>query len=366
MSNKQNNEGETIDECSSDDDDEIIFDKNDHDHDHGRSDNINIIDDKKYFLGFEESNKFRELWQRLKVLEKWNELAIRPKSIGECHPDDRFLFSSSISNNNNNNDDDDEKYNDDDDDDDDNFVDDLPALRKQCLLVRNLMNTTISTLSIETTKWEKNLVVRTSQILNAGMGLYYDIPAPSSSLPLSSTKETSSKSTTNNNNNNNTHDEPLADDTTGGGIDDAAADATDAADDDDIQVFPDTIPEGSVLCFYTGHVHNHSSASRVDKSYLLWIRGDTLVTAGNMPTTVTARYINDPLNDTLINCRFTVTSLPPDFDHDQDHEDTIRSSVVATRPIRLGEELFIGYGDGYWKNQPPHIKGEILSRINLI
>ncbi|OEU15665.1 hypothetical protein FRACYDRAFT_240358 [Fragilariopsis cylindrus CCMP1102] len=280
MSNKQNNEGETIDECSSDDDDEIIFDKNDHDHDHGRSDNINIIDDKKYFLGFEESNKFRELWQRL-----------------------------------------------------------------------------------------KNLVVRTSQILNAGMGLYYEIPAPSSPLPLSSTKETSSKSTTNNNNNNNnnnTHDEPLADDTTGGGIDDAAADATDAADDDDIQVFPDTIPEGSVLCFYTGHVHNHSSASRVDKSYLLWIRGDTLVTAGNMPTTVTARYINDPLNDTLINCRFTVTSLPPDFDHDQDHEDTIRSSVVATRPIRLGEELFIGYGDGYWKNQPPHIKGEILSRINLI
>jgi hypothetical protein len=348
MSNKQNNEGETIDECSSDDDDDgIIFDKNHNDNDNDndkcddKSDNVNIIDDKKYFLGFEESNQLRKLWQRLNVLEKWNELAIRPKSIGECHPDDRFLFSSSINNNSNNN-------NHDDDDDDDNFVDDLPALRKQCLLVRNLMNITISTLSIETTKWEKNLVVRTSQIPNAGMGLYYEIPVPSSSsLPSSSTKETTLKS-------------PLAEDTTG----DADADAD--ADADDIQVFPDTIPEGSVLCFYTGHVHNHSSASRVDKSYMLWIRGDILVTAGNMPTTVTARYINDPLNDTLINCRFAVTSLPPDFDHEDEHEDTIRSSVVATRSIRLGEELFLAYGQGYWKNQQPHIKGEILNKINLI
>jgi hypothetical protein len=56
-------------------------------------------------------------------------------------------------------------------DDDDNLVnddDDLPAIQKQCLLVRNMMNETISSLSVETTQWENDLVLSKSQVPNAG------------------------------------------------------------------------------------------------------------------------------------------------------------------------------------------------------
>jgi hypothetical protein len=58
------------------------------------------------------------------------------------------------------------------------------------------------------------------------------------------------------------------------------------------------ISKGSIICFYTGHVHTHSSSRELlsnndDRSYLLWIRDDTLVDPGPV-TNITAQYINDP------------------------------------------------------------------------
>jgi hypothetical protein len=48
-------------------------------------------------------------------------------------------------------------------------------------------------------------------------------------------------------------------------------------------------------------------------------------------------YINDPLNEELTNCEYV--------------PDGLRSAVVATGPIQPGDELFVVYGDIYWKGQ---------------
>jgi hypothetical protein len=96
----------------------------------------------------------------------------------------------------------------------------------------------------------------------------------------------------------------------------------------------DPIPAGETLCYYTGHLHNyHSAKSLQDRSYLMVVEGDTLVDPGPLPH-IKARFINDPLNETFVNCKF----VPGHF----------RAAVVATRTIAPGEELFVSYGDGYW------------------
>jgi len=299
----------------------------------------------KHFLGFEvnSSPKLRELWQRLKVLEKWNELAIGPKSFEDCHPEDRFLLPPKSNSNHvgvgvgvGKN-----------DRDGDGFVDGLPALRKQWRHVRNLLNAHISTLAVETTPWEPDLVVRPSQIPNAGMGLYYCYPPTCTRTRTRNGEQYE--------------------------IDNGVA----AVGDLDVTATP--IPKGTLICHYTGHVHTHSSSRELpieDRSYLMWIRGNTLVDPGPLPN-ITARYINDPLNEQLVNCRYVPTNnitttsgttrsscvvlgkCSKSEDEDDPHEDTIRTSVYTTRTIWPGEELFARYGDVYWDQQP--ISGTTLA-----
>jgi hypothetical protein len=104
---------------------------------------------------------------------------------------------------------------------------------------------------------------------------------------------------------------------------------------DDIQM----IEKGTIICYYTGHHHNYHSARMLyDRSYLMCISGDFLVDAGPCPN-IKARYINDPLNDDAVNCKFI-----PD-------PERFRSITIATRTIYAGEELFVSYGDGYWAQQ---------------
>jgi hypothetical protein len=265
---------------------------------------------KEYFLGFQDpSFKLRELWHRWKVLEDWIELAVRPT---DCHPDDLFLLSLVTQSSR-------DAKNDENDVNDDIIdpVDDLPALKRHCTLVHNLFNDHLSTLAVEPTKWDSSLVVRPSQIPGAGMGLYYQ-PTP----PIDASE---------------------------------------------------ILPKGSVVCYYTGRVHTHSSARGLaNKSYLMWIRGNTLVDPESLPH-VKARYANDPLNEDATNCaylptsivtqasprpigiRTTIKSNPTSEDTETEHnphEDTIRTSFVTIRDIEPAEELFVPYGDVYWSQQP--------------
>ena len=63
------------------------------------------------------------------------------------------------------------------------------------------------------------------------------------------------------------------------------------------------------------------------------LHGNTLVDPGPLPQ-VKARYINDPLNESLTNCKFVVQEY--------------RAVIVSTKTINPGDELFMPYGEAYW------------------
>jgi hypothetical protein len=157
--------------------------------------------------------------------------------------------------------------------------DDVQELTERCLLVRGLMNDSLPPVE---EAYDRHLIARKSGIPNAGLGLFFDP-------------------------------EKVSNDSEDG---------------------MSSIEAETILCFYTGHLHNYHSAKGLkDRSYLMLVYGGLLVDSGPLPQ-IKARYINDPLNDKLVNCKFV--------------PDKLRSAVVATRIITRGEELFASYGDAYW------------------
>ncbi len=274
-----------------------------------------------YFLGFERSPEFEELWHRLQVLEAWRELAIRPASVEECHPHDRFLLPTNHRQKKWEKTTDRKQQQEEEEEGSAPFtMDDVNALQDQSLKVRQFMNDAMTTMAIETTEWDDHLVARTSQISKAGLGLFY-IPLATTNPSSPQQPSPSSLPAPQQPQNEKAEEEP-----SGGGV---------------------VVPPDTVLCYCTGHIHSFSSSRRLlesplDRSYLLWIQGDTLVDPRSLPH-VKARYVNDPLNDDCINCRFVPQKV--------DGKD-VRAAVVTTRPIRPGEELFISYGEFYWDQQP--------------
>ena len=162
----------------------------------------------------------------------------------------------------------------------DDAIDNLKELEDRSYRVRSLMN---SFLPIFQAPFEENLVVARSQIPAAGSGLFYK---PS-----------------------------------------AARDCN------------RPIPSGEILCYYYGHIHNYQSSRKLkDKSYLMIVSG-TLFVDPRPCMHIKARFINDPLNDELVNCEY----LPDPANS--------RCAVVSTKAIHPNSELFVCYGDLYWSQQ---------------
>ena len=198
----------------------------------------------------QQGTSFDKLRSRLETLERWRELAIRPKKE-DCDPLDLDMLNDDFDN--------------------------LPELSKRCTQARSAMNDNLPTLQ---TAQEANLVARPSNIPEAGLGLFFDPTIPGMKLRA-----------------------------------------------------------GDVVCYYGGHIHNfHSSKKLENKDYLLLLDEDILIDAGPLPA-IMARYINDPLDDQLVNCKF----VP--------EKSFFRSAVVATRDISPGEELLVAYGDAYWSQR---------------
>jgi len=76
------------------------------------------------------------------------------------------------------------------------------------------------------------------------------------------------------------------------------------------------------------------------------VQGDVLVDPGPVKS-IKARYINDPLNEELTNCKY----VPDGF----------RSAVISTKIIQPGEEIFASYGESYWTQNSG---GRILQKSN--
>lgn len=196
------------------------------------------------------SASFDSLLLRLRYLEKWRELGIRP-DISDCDQTDKHLLNRDR--------------------------DDIRELSHLCIKVRLLMN---NHLPPQTIARDKDLIVKDSSILNAGKGLFY---IPKDHL--------------------------------------------------------DVIPSGEAVCYYSGHIHNfHSSRLIEDKSYLMLVAGEVLVDPGPL-LAVKARYMNDPINEDLVNCKYV-----PD-------PALFRCVIVSTRIIKPEEELFASYGEMYWSQQ---------------
>jgi hypothetical protein len=178
-----------------------------------------------------------------------------------------------------------------------NETDNYQELVGRCMLVRRKMNDNLP--PIEKSFHDDDLHPKTSAIPNAGLGLFYH---------------------------------PVVVD----------------GDSQQQQQQQHNIPNGATVCFYTGHIHNFQSARRLDdKSYLMALIGETLVDPRPVPH-IKARYINDPLKEDAINCKYCPEEL--------------RSAVVATRDIHPGEELYVSYGDLYWSQQAT--SGKILDVVS--
>ena len=176
-----------------------------------------------------------------------------------------------------------------------NEIDDVQELARRSLHVRDLMN---NNLPVFRAPLEEHLVARKSQIPQSGNGLYYYYR----------------------------HAQHQPDD-----------------DDDDDGVTVDaietTIPAGEILCYYYGHIHNFQSVRNLnDKSYLLLVDGSLFVDPRPC-LHILARFINDPLNEDLVNCKFVPD---PTF---------FRCAVVSTKEITSNSEIFVAYGDMYWSQQ---------------
>ncbi|GMI15736.1 hypothetical protein TrLO_g10269 [Triparma laevis f. longispina] len=100
------------------------------------------------------------------------------------------------------------------------------------------------------------------------------------------------------------------------------------------------IPSGSVVCFYTGCRHDFRSQQKLmDKSYLLSVGDFFFDPSPANCLNIMARYINDPINCSMHNVKYV------------EEKEIYSAGIVATRGIKAGEEIFISYGEAYWKRE---------------
>ena len=101
------------------------------------------------------------------------------------------------------------------------------------------------------------------------------------------------------------------------------------------------IGEGGIVCDYTGVIVEGAEVARndYDGEYVFEAEtkgGKVYIDARN-PTSCWGRFINDPLDDTLVNAKVRVKGS--------------RLFVVATTDIKPGDEVFISYGPEYWMDR---------------
>eukprot|EP00934_Nitzschia_sp_Nitz4_P003428 Nitzschia sp. Nitz4//scaffold26_size159584//25886//26617//NITZ4_002473-RA/size159584-processed-gene-0.181-mRNA-1//1//CDS//3329545028//3418//frame0 len=165
-------------------------------------------------------------------------------------------------------------------------TDDIALLQRRCLEVRSQMNAHLPPIQQSPGQWERYLVPLPSTIPNAGLGLFYQ-PSNNSCI----------------------------------------------------------IPPGTIVCYYTGHLHSPSSSRKIQNTnYLMMIPAPNHKTIFVDPCpvlSIKARYINDPLHHTQrLNCCF------------HPEPECYRAAVVTTQPIQPGSELFVSYGEAFWMANP--------------
>ena len=95
---------------------------------------------------------------------------------------------------------------------------------------------------------------------------------------------------------------------------------------------------GTVLGEYRGRVLSLLQATRLkDRDYLMGGFGLNAHVDARFALTAPGRYVND---------NFDTAALNAEFHKDRE---TRTATLVATRDIRRGEEIYASYGESYWR-----------------
>lgn len=112
------------------------------------------------------------------------------------------------------------------------------------------------------------------------------------------------------------------------------------------------IPKGTLICTYNGKVvvpYSEASEEQLSNGYCFYSATTWAIYIPISHTTTShaiknpAIMINDSMNHLVINTRFKV-----------DHKNK-KVSIVSTKNIKQGEELFISYGSSYWAGMEDRI-----------
>lgn len=115
------------------------------------------------------------------------------------------------------------------------------------------------------------------------------------------------------------------------------------------------IEQGDIVCTYMGErISNDEAWRRIEAGidqFIVETYNDGLL--DSMPIFCHAMYANDAMGLTRVeglknNAQIEIIRRAP--------------RIVATRDIKKGEEIFVAYGRGYWKNVEKRIKKQAKSK----
>jgi hypothetical protein len=110
------------------------------------------------------------------------------------------------------------------------------------------------------------------------------------------------------------------------------------------------------ICSYLGTIIHTDTENDFESDYVLKYDNTHSIDSDD-PTSCYARYANDAITSTKINSRFSV------------RRGVIALCLRATKTIKTGDEIFVSYGDDYWKcdkffHLPDNLQKTILRRNN--
>ena len=91
-----------------------------------------------------------------------------------------------------------------------------------------------------------------------------------------------------------------------------------------------------IIVDYSGELLTMEQARNSDSYYLFKVGKDTVIDAENSESL--GRYCNDPIKFSKYNAKIKA------------HTKTETASIVATKKIKKGEEIYVSYGIDYWMN----------------
>lgn len=99
------------------------------------------------------------------------------------------------------------------------------------------------------------------------------------------------------------------------------------------------LKRGEFICWYMGYliVNDMIENGYYDSDYILKLPDKDLYICAEDEKSCFGRYINDGLSKHNSNCVF------------ETYDDIYSAGIIAKKKIKKGDELYITYGDDYWK-----------------